>query len=295
MVLTQPVFKALKKLNFHTTLITKKKMHPVVRNNKDIDRIVFIEDIDDKFISDFHTDYLVDLQMNVSSQTIYRQMKTIRKKVIRKYYFKRWLFVNTRLYLKYPDVITRYRDAVEQTAKIKLDLEKLEFSPAPAADINVKEPYVTLSLISKWKTKSYPYALELVDLILNNTDFNIVILGENDLEISSERVINIKEDFPIDKSAFIIRNSRLMVTVDSLWMHISIGMKIPTIAIFGATSSRLGFVSRYNKPDIIMEKFLFCRPCTAIGNDICPVMNFQCMKSIKPEEVFKIIRNECNS
>ena len=292
--LTEPIFRALKELNFQTVIIVKKKFYDIVKNNPFIDEILLYEDLRALNAGKLKTDYLIDLQLNIASKTILKRIKAVRKVRIKKYYFQRFLYVNFHINIHFPSVIERYRQVIEKAIGKTIKLEPIEFFPAERSNLNIEKPFITLALTSKWRTKSYPYQRELIDLILKSTKLNIALVGKNNIKLKDKRLINLNTDYPIDETAGIIKESKLLISTDSLWMHIGIGLDIPTIAIFGSTTPELGFISDYNKPKIILQRKLHCRPCTKIGKKRCPLGHFKCMKLITPEKILRVIKNECN-
>ena len=289
-VLTEPIFEALKKEGFHTTLITKEQYYPLIKNNPYLDNVIFT-----KNLKEHNTDILVDLQKNPLSGRLIRMIKAHKFSSVKKYYVKRMFYVGFHKKPDFPNVITRYREAVENAIEKKLILNKLRFFPAKQNKIKIEKPFITLALSSKWFTKSYPFIDELIDILMKNTDFNIAFIGKNKTSIINPRFIDLSEKYPIDEGAAIIKDSKFIVTVDSLWMHIGLGLGIKTYAVFGSTTPQLGFVSPYNMPHKIIEEDLKCRPCTRIGKKKCPKRHFKCMNSISPMRIWESIKDECNS
>ncbi len=289
-VLTEPIFEALKKIGYHTNLITKKEYYPLVKYNPYIDNVIFAEGL-----KNIKTDILVDLQRNPLSYRLRTRIKADKVKKVNKYYLKRFLYVNFHKKIQLLPVILRYKESVDLAIGRKLELNKLRFFPATDITLQVPKPFITLALSSKWYTKSYPFVEDIIRMLINKTKFNIIYIGKNEINFQDNRFYNLGEKYPIDTGAAIIKDSVCMLTVDSLWMHIGVGLNIKTFALFGSTTPQLGFVSPYNMPTKIIETNLDCRPCTKIGKKKCPKGHFKCMRNITPSLIWNVIKNECNS
>ncbi len=81
--------------------------------------------------------------------------------------------------------------------------------------------------------------------------------------------------------------SRVVVTVDTGTPHFAIGMKKPTVILFGPESpERYGYTLPYCRN---VYKRIFCSPCYNVhhGNKVLCRNENRCMTTIEPEEVMK--------
>jgi heptosyltransferase-2 len=78
------------------------------------------------------------------------------------------------------------------------------------------------------------------------------------------------------------------VTNDSGPMHIAVARKVPTVALFCATTPDLGFYP-YSDNAIVVQKDLNCRPCTSHGGRRCPLGTEDCIRQIRPELVLMAV------
>lgn len=148
---------------------------------------------------------------------------------------------------------------------------------------------------SVWKTKRWP-ADRFAELVrqLVATRLPVVLLGgPGDAPLCEEiaraaghpAVLNAAGRLSLLQSAELIRRCRLVVSNDSAPMHLAVAMRVPVIAIFGATVPAFGF-SPAGPRDVVVETFgLSCRPCGIHGGDRCPVGTFECMLAIDPKTV----------
>ena len=293
MVLTAPIFKALKEEGYETALITRSRFKNIMSNDPNIDSIIPAEAAEAGKIS-LSSDILIDLQGNLRSRKLSGRIKAGTKARVRKYYLCRFLLTSLHLKIALPPVIKRYKAAAERALKKDLTLTRLKYFPGEIPPIDIPHPYITLSLNAKWFTKSYPYTEELINIILKTTDFNILLVGGTEIPVDSKRVFNAGTDHPIERTAALVKGSLLAVTSDTVWMHIEMGLDVPTIAVFGSTHPDLGFISEYNMPRIVLGKQLSCRPCTKIGKKRCPKKHFFCLKGIPPKIIMEQIKDAIN-
>jgi heptosyltransferase-2 len=71
-------------------------------------------------------------------------------------------------------------------------------------------------------------------------------------------------------------------------MHIAVAEKIPTVAVFCATTPELGFYP-YSDHAVVVEKSLSCRPCASHGGRRCPLGHEACMRLIESESVLQAV------
>jgi heptosyltransferase-2 len=81
-----------------------------------------------------------------------------------------------------------------------------------------------------------------------------------------------------------ISRCALFVTNDSGPMHVAVARKIPTVAIFCATTPELGFFPYTNKA-IVLGRNLSCRPCGTHGGRRCPLGHAHCVEQIQAKTV----------
>jgi heptosyltransferase-2 len=85
-----------------------------------------------------------------------------------------------------------------------------------------------------------------------------------------------------------INRCRVFITNDSGPMHIAVARRVPTIAIFCATTPRLGFYP-YSNDAIVVQRDLSCRPCASHGGRRCPLGTEDCIRQISPNAVLQAV------
>lgn len=141
----------------------------------------------------------------------------------------------------------------------------------------------------KWTEAGY---VRLADRMSKELDAKILLLGgpgevERNRRIAAAAqypLINTGNDHPIRKFAGIVGNCNLMITGDTLAMHIAIGLKIPVVVILGSTCHQE--IELYGRGAKIVSD-LDCSPCY---RSVCP-RQVTCMDAISADEVFAAAAN----
>jgi heptosyltransferase-2 len=137
----------------------------------------------------------------------------------------------------------------------------------------------------KWTEAGYA---ELADRMANELGARILLLG-GPAEVERNRriaaavqvpVLNTGNDHPIRKFSGIVGNCDLLITGDTLAMHIAIGMKVPVLVIFGSTCHQE--IELYGRGAKVVSDFE-CSPCYL---SVCPKPT-SCMDALSAETVFE--------
>ncbi|MEE8483733.1 MAG: lipopolysaccharide heptosyltransferase I, partial [Nitrospinota bacterium] len=124
---------------------------------------------------------------------------------------------------------------------------------ASLSDAGIGGKYIVFHMGARWPTKMWPrhYWNELTNLIAEKTGMPIVFTGsKSDISIiektvektvektamKEKRAYNMAGRFSLPELAALLKNSALMVTVDSGPMHMAAAFSTPIVAIFGPTS-----------------------------------------------------------
>jgi heptosyltransferase-2 len=136
----------------------------------------------------------------------------------------------------------------------------------------------------KWSEDGY---IRLADRLTRELGAKVLLLG-GPSEVERNRkieafvrfpVINTGSDNPIRKFAGIVGNCSLMITGDTLAMHLAIGQKIPVVVLLGPTCHQE--IELYGRGTKIVSDFA-CSPCYRSTCDN-PV---NCMDAISVDRVF---------
>lgn len=156
----------------------------------------------------------------------------------------------------------------------------------------------TVGLIpsAQWPGKRWPlaYFRTLIERLLKETSETYVVFGGpsdtfcGDLVqgFPPERLINTQGKLSISESAALIEKCAFVVSNDTGLMHVADALSIPSITFLGPTSGDLGCLP-FHPQSIILEKHLWCRPCSKNGEAPCIRKERYCLTRITPEEALE--------
>jgi heptosyltransferase-2 len=196
------------------------------------------------------------------------------------------------------------RDPLRENSKDDL---RPRLYPGPAERTAVDEllahhrvgdsPLVALAPGSVWATKRWPGYAELASAL--GSDVRVVVVGaEADRELAnailgaaSGRAIDATGKLSLLASAELIGRAALVVTNDSLPLHLASAMDTPTLAIFGPTVPEFGFGPLASRSAVVGRQELACRPCDRHGPRQCPLGHWHCMREITAAAVASMARD----
>lgn len=291
-VLTSPVVRCLKEqLNAEIHFITKQSFKSVVAHNPNIDKIYTIKDSVSEVLEDIKAenyDWIIDLHNNLRSI----QLKRIRvkSKSFKKLTFQKLLLttfgINT---MPKSHTADRYLDAISHLGVIN-DGKGLDYFFSKEDEVNLSEfekQYITFAIGGTHFTKILP-TKKIIEICNKQQKQVVLVGGKEDFERGEEiaksckNVINTCGKHTINQSAYIVKNSDLLITHDTGMMHIAAAFKIKIYSVFGGTHPSLGFTPYLPNSDnkIIQVENLSCRPCHRFGKSNCPKGHFKCMNLI---------------
>jgi heptosyltransferase-2 len=151
---------------------------------------------------------------------------------------------------------------------------------------------------SVWATKRWSAASfgELIRKLHEKFDCQVLLFGGADDETVVEAVqercggtaISLIGHIGLRELGAAISRCAVFVSNDSGPMHIAVGLRVPTVAIFCATTRELGFYP-YTDNAFVVEKHLSCRPCASHGGRRCPLGTEDCIRRIDPASVLHAI------
>ena len=100
-------------------------------------------------------------------------------------------------------------------------------------------------------------------------------------------------DLRIRETAALIKKCSLFISNDSGLMHIAAALKVPVVALFGPTDTKI--VGPYGTPNIIIKRDFTCRPCWSSETygqipDCRCMVPYDCIRGITVIDVFKTIK-----
>ena len=163
--------------------------------------------------------------------------------------------------------------------------------------IDESGPIIGLSPGSVWPTKRWsPEGFARLIQMLRQQGCQVLLFGGaddaavvDDVQRQCGRVaVNLVGEIGLRELPAAISRCSVFVTNGSGPMHIAVARRIPTVALFCATTPDLGFYP-YTDNAIVVQRQLSCRPCASHGGRRCPLGTEDCIHQIRPEIVLHAV------
>ncbi len=305
-VLTTPVIRCVKQQlpNAEVHFLVKHAFRMVVESNPYIDKLHLLHDRLSDTIETLKRekfDYIIDLHHNLRTAKIKSALK-VKAFSFNKLNLQKWLLTATKINtLPNIHIVDRYMETVA-TLGVRNDGKGLDYFLAhhdAVPDDHIPHShyfgYVALVIGAAHHTKKLP--VNKLQEFCKAVDYPIILLGGPDdrregdaiASIDTVKIYNSCGKFKLNESADLIRRSKLVVTHDTGLMHMAAAFKKPIISIWGNTVPAFGMTPYFgyaSQPDDRMEvKGLWCRPCSKIGYNKCPLGHFNCMNKQDIQEL----------
>ena len=156
--------------------------------------------------------------------------------------------------------------------------------------------YAVIAPGSAWKTKMwFSEGFHAVAAFLLEQGFRVVLMGAKSDETACKTVaknldvINFAGKTNIAEAMYIVKHASLVVCNDSMTLHMASAFKIPSVAVFCATSPKFGYGPWKNRAIVVEKKDLYCKPCRPHGTKKCPEGTDACMRELEPKEDIQAI------
>jgi heptosyltransferase-2 len=162
-----------------------------------------------------------------------------------------------------------------------------------------EKPFVVLSPGSAWETKRWsPKGFRGVADELLTRGYRVLIVGApsdaaacadvcQGAECSRDTITNMCAATSLLELIYLVSKANAVVCNDSLALHLASATKVPTVAVFCATSPHFGFGPWKNRAVIVEKTDLFCKPCRRHGSRRCPTGTSACMEGVSSSMVVK--------
>ncbi|MDQ6757472.1 MAG: glycosyltransferase family 9 protein, partial [Bacteroidota bacterium] len=297
-VLTTPVIRSLRKKfpDAQIHYLTKTSFASIVETNPYLNKIHFLQDELSKTVEELQDesfDYIIDLHHNLRTLQIKQSLKKVKSFSFDKLNIEKWVFVNFKMNVM-PDkhIVDRYMETVKSLG-VKNDGLGLDYF-IPGKDV-VKQSdlpvshlhgYIGIVIGAAHNTKKLPVH-KLKELCLKINHPIILLGGKEDVSnaaqitsVDSVKIYNACGKFNLNESADLVKRSKLIITHDTGLMHIAAAFKKKIISVWGNTVPSFGMYPYQTIYEVFDVKKLWCRPCTKIGYDKCPLGHFKCMEKI---------------
>lgn len=308
-VLTTPVVRCLRKKypDAEIHYLTKVAFQPILEANPYINKIHFLKDDLNAVIDELkqeNYDYIIDLHHNLRTLRVKQGLGKVKSFSFNKLNIQKWLLVNTKFInlLPHKHIVDRYMDTVKSLGVVNDGLGLDYFIPSKdllrPEDIPMSHihGYVGIAIGANHNTKKLPVD-KLKDLC-SKIDYPIVLLGgKEDIDAATEiasvdrvRIYNACGKFNINESAALVKNAKLIISHDTGLMHIASAFKKNVISVWGNTVPAFGMYPYQTFYEVFEIKHLWCRPCSKLGFDKCPLGHFKCMRKISIDEMVNKVK-----
>lgn len=298
-VLTTPVIRCLRKRfpDADIYFLTKKSFAGIVESNPYITKVLTLaEDFDDTIdiLKDEKFDTVIDLHHNLRTLRIKQALKDVPFYSFNKLNTQKWIYTNFKINnMPAKHIVDRYMETAESFGVVNdglgLDFFIPEKDRVKDADIpfSHSQGFLSIAIGAAHFTKKLPVD-KLKDLCAR-IEYPIILLGgkddyDNAVEISNVdpvKIYNASGKFSLNESADIIRRSNLVISHDTGLMHIAAAFKKMVFSIWGNTVPSFGMYPYKTEYKVFQVNKLWCRPCSKIGYDKCPLSHFKCMNKIE--------------
>jgi lipopolysaccharide heptosyltransferase II len=312
-VLTTPVIRCLKKQvpDAEVHFLTKESFRSILEHNPYIDKLQVLAHSWELMIHELkeeNYDYVIDLHHNVKTLRVKKALG-VKSYSFYKLNIEKYIYTSIKLnILPKLHIVDRYM-ATLKSFNVKNDQAGLDYFVPEKEETKRNDiphshhaGYIACVIGAAHGTKRWP--VEKWKEFAQTMDHPIILLGgkedaANGKEIASSddvKIYNSCGKFTLNESADLVRKAKVVVTHDTGLMHIAAAFRKPIISLWGNTVPSFGMYpyDGENQPSgtILQVTKLWCRPCSKIGYDKCPLGHFKCMQKITVDEVIAAVKRK---
>lgn len=308
-LLTTPILRCIKKKHptSEVSFMIKSNYQHVIKSNIYIDKIIcFEKSIFEviKILKKEKYDLIIDLHKNI--RTFFLRLFLMKKSLTyKKYNFRKWLLINSGINI-IPEnhIVDRYFTSINKIGILN-DNKRLDFFIKDIESITkkykyiIKNKYIVFCLGASFINKRISVSIikKTINYILGQTDYNIVLLGGDDVQkdyddLDNQRIIDLINKTSFTESAFLLKKSFLVITPDTGLMHLASVFNKKIISVWGCTSPLFGF-----RPYLVEDSFILTpniknhKPCSKHGK-YCKYKLFKCIDKIDAEKLIQILKKQ---
>jgi ADP-heptose:LPS heptosyltransferase len=304
-VLTSPVTRCLKKQvpDAEIHFLTKDAFRSVVEFNPYIDKLHVLAHSWELMIEELKTeeyDYIIDLHHNTRTLRLKNELK-VKSFSFYKLNIQKYILTSIKInLLPKVHIVDRYMKTVSSFG-VKNDGAGLDHFIAKHEETKREDipaahyaGFIACVIGAAHGTKRWP--VHKWKEFCEKMDHPIILLGGKEdiargkdiASVDPIKIYNACGKFSINESADLVRKSKLVITHDTGLMHIAAAYKKPIISLWGNTVPSFGMYPYYGDapiPNSMLQIKVWCRPCSKIGYEKCPLGHFKCMEKIQVEEL----------
>jgi ADP-heptose:LPS heptosyltransferase len=196
------------------------------------------------------------------------------------------------------------KTTTERYADVLRDLG-FELTPQPEIDMTLPvplainflhgkktAPWIGIAPFAKYDTKVYPIELmERVAVEIAKRAGKVFIFGGGaeeqrlgaQLATLHPNIVSVIGTMNLGDELNLMSNLDVMLTMDSVAMHMGSLVGTPVVSVWGATHPYAGFYGLGQDPSWAVQLPLECRPCSVGGAKPCEFGDYRCLADIPPE------------
>jgi len=294
-VLTTPVVRCLKQQvpGAEIHYLTKGAFREIVSHNPHIDRCHYLEEGWDALRAE-HFDLIVDLHHNLRTLRVKRALR-VPARSFHKLNARKWIYTALKINLLPPvHIVDRYLATVRSLG-VRNDGKGLDYFIPEKDRVGDKDipfshhaGYIGIVIGAALNTKKLP--VSKLRLLCERIEHPIILLGGREDRDAGDRIAAVDPvkiynscgKFGLNESADLVRRAKYIVSHDTGLMHIASAFRKPILSVWGNTVPAFGMGPYYGDSPAPHRAFevrpLWCRPCSKIGYDKCPLGHFKCME-----------------
>ncbi len=155
-------------------------------------------------------------------------------------------------------------------------------------------PFIAVAPGAGRATRRWPgeYFVGLIKKITATHAHVVLVGGADESKLASEIALRAGQHtasaagaLGLQATAALMKRASALIVGDTGLLHLGTAVGTPVVALFGPTVRRFGFFP-YNAHASVIERDLPCRPCSSHGTAECPLKHHECLRAIKPDNVF---------
>ena len=302
-VLTTPVVRCLRKKYPETQIhyLTKQAFASIVITNPYINKVHVLLNDPEAIIEELKSesfDYIIDLHNNLRTLKIKNALKKSKQFSVDKLNIQKFILVNTKINIM-PNrhIVDRYMDTIKSldvtNDGLGLDYFIHEKDVVKQQDIPASHSlgYIAIAIGAAHYTKKFP--LHKLKELCAKLDHPVILLGGKEDYVNAEeiawadsiKIYNACGKFNLSESADLVRRAKFIISNDTGLMHIAAAFKKDILSLWGNTVPSFGMYPYKTNYEIFEVRKLWCRPCSKIGFNKCPLGHFKCMEKISVDEI----------
>lgn len=299
-ILTTPVIRCLNiQLNADVDFLTKSKYQTLLSANPYVNEVFMLGQETKpilKNLRDKHYDFIIDLQNNFRSLRV-RLNLGIQSYAYQKNSFKRYILIHLGINLLNNHIVDRYFKSVLKL-NVYNDNKGVDyyFKKPVSIDFNIDQDYICWCIGGTYEQKKL--SSTQIAHVISKLNIPVLLLGSEEDKLLSRAINDNRKsnniyDFcgktSIEQSAYLIKESKLVLTNDTGMMHIASAFDNPIISFWGCTKPSLGFFPYMpnKKSENVIAKSSK-RPCSKHGQN-CRFYSDGCIKEISPQVIHNTI------